>query len=147
MQSIGITNVLWSFVTSSPRTEITPLKVFEFAGAFEQAVMILLVLGMVAAVAVLIAKLSKSGRLPGGSAFLSALRLGGPILGGLGASWSLLNMTLGYANVGADLPLSVLAPGFAAAFLQIALGLKLGAIAGAAHWAVESRIDRQVLGA
>jgi biopolymer transport protein ExbB/TolQ len=55
-------------------------------------------------------------------------------------------MTLGYAGVGGDPPLKVLAPGIAEAFMQVGFGLLAGTIAVFAHWAVESRIDRQVLG-
>ena len=55
-------------------------------------------------------------------------------------------MTLGYANVPGEPPFKVLAPGFAESFLLIGLGLLAGTVAVLAHWAVESRIDRQVLG-
>src|SRR5215469_13100831 len=126
---------------------ITPVLVFAFAGPLQKLVMIVLILSIAAALVVLATKLSSGKRLSGGSAFLSGLRLGGPVIGGLGACSSLLMMTLGYANVGKDLPLVALAPGFAEAFLQVGLGFLAGAVAVLCHWAVESRIDRQVLGA
>jgi hypothetical protein len=129
-----------------PLHEITPLQVFEWSGPVQKLVVISLLLAIVAAIVVLAVKLSGGRRLAGGSTFLSGLRLGGPIVGALGACASLLSMTLGYAGVPGDPPLKILAPGFAEAFLQIELGLLAGAAAVFAHWAVESRIDRQVLG-
>ncbi|HXU99666.1 MAG TPA: hypothetical protein VG166_04135 [Caulobacteraceae bacterium] len=130
----------------SPHAPLTPWTVFELAAPLQQGLMVALALAMAAAAFVLATKLRGGRRLDGGSAYLSGLRLGGPIIGALGAAFSLLNMTLGYASVPGDLPLKVLAPGFAEAFLQIGLGCLAGVVAVGAHWAVESRIDRQVLG-
>jgi asparagine N-glycosylation enzyme membrane subunit Stt3 len=129
-----------------PLHPITPLNVFEWSGPLQKLVVIALCIAVVAAIVVLALKLSGGRRLAGGSTFLSGLRLGGPIIGALGACASLFAMTLGYAGVPGDPPLKILAPGFAEAFLQIGLGLLAGAVAVFAHWAVESRIDRQVLG-
>jgi MotA/TolQ/ExbB proton channel family len=125
---------------------ITAIDVFQFAGPLQKAVIIALLLAIVAALIVLAVKLAAGKRLDGGSAFLSGLRLGGPIIGGLGACWSLFNMTLGYAGVPGDPPFKIMAPGFAEAFLQIGLGFLVGVVAVFCHWAVVSRIDRQVLG-
>ncbi len=122
------------------------MDVFTTSPPLPMGVMLVLLASIIAAFVVLVIKLSRSRRLAGGSAFLSGLRLGGPILGGLGACISLLMMTIGYANVPGDLPLKALAPGFAEAFLQVGLGFLAGAVAVFCNWAVESRIDRQVLG-
>jgi hypothetical protein len=130
---------------SPPLHTITPWMVFELADPLQQGLMVALVLAMVAALIVLVRKLSRG--VDGASAYLSGLRLGGPVIGCLGASFSPLSMTLGYASVPGDLPLKVLAPGFAQAFLEIGLGSLAGVVAVCAHWAVEARIDRQVLGA
>jgi biopolymer transport protein ExbB/TolQ len=126
---------------------LTPLTVFEFAGPLQKFVMIILVVACVAALAVLALKLAGGKRLSGGSAFLSGLRLGAPIIGILGACDSGLNMTLAVASVPIDVTPKMLAPGIAESFLMVGLGFLAGAIAVVAHWAVESRIDRQVLGA
>jgi biopolymer transport protein ExbB/TolQ len=125
---------------------ITAIDVFQFAGPLQKAVVIALLAAMAAAVVVLAVKLASGKKLDGGSAFLSSLRLGGPILGGLGACWSLFNMTLGYAGVPGDPSPKIMAPGFAEAFLQVGLGFLVGVVAVLCHWAVTSRIDRQVLG-
>ena len=125
---------------------ITPALVFADATPLGKLIMVVLLAAMVAAVLVTILKLAGGKRLNGGSAFLSGLRLGGPIIGGLGACNSFLMMTIGIANVPAELPLKALAPGFAEAFMQIGVGFLAGAIAVLCNWAVESRIDRQVLG-
>lgn len=129
-----------------PVHHVTPADVFAFAAPMQKLLMLVLLASILAAFVVLFLKLSRGRRLTGGSAYLSGLRLGGPIIGGLGACASLFMMTLGYANVPGDLPLKVLAPGFAEAFLQVALGFLAGAVAVVCNWAVESRIDRQVLG-
>lgn len=128
-----------------PHFTITPWMVFELANPFQQMLMVALVLAMVAAVIVLVRKLTRG--VDGASAYLSGLRLGGPVIGCLGAAFSLLSTTLGYASIPGDLPLKALAPGFAQAFLEIGLGCLAGVVAVCAHWAVEARIDRQVLGA
>jgi hypothetical protein len=130
----------------APAHHITPADVFALGTPLMKLVVVLLIAAIIAAFVVLILKLASGKRLNGGSAFLSGLRLGGPIIGGLGACSSLLMMTIGYANVPGDLPLKVLAPGFAEAFLQVGMGFLAGAIAVVCNWAVESRIDRQVLG-
>jgi biopolymer transport protein ExbB/TolQ len=123
---------------------ITPVLVFANAATVPKIIVLALLVSAVAALVVLALKLQDK-RLAGGSAFLSGLRLGGPILGGFGACWSLFNMTLGVANVPVDLPLKALAPGFAEAFLMVGLGFLAGAVAVLANWVVESRIDRSVL--
>lgn len=126
---------------------ITPMDVFADAAPLQKLIIVVLLISIVAAVAAAVLKLRRGERLGGGSAFLSGLRLGGPILGGLGACWSLFTMSIGYANVPGDLPLKVLAPGFAESFLMIWLGFLAGVVAVLAHWAVEARVDRSVLGA
>ena len=125
---------------------VTPMDVITTSPPLPKLIMLVLVASIVAAFVVLLIKMSRGKRLAGGSAFLSGLRLGGPIIGGLGACISLLLMTIGYANVPGDLPLKALAPGFAEALLQVGLGFLAGAVAVFCNWAVESRIDRQVLG-
>jgi hypothetical protein len=125
---------------------ITAIDVFAFAGPLQKLLMTGLVVAAAAALAVLVLKLASGKRLAGGSPFLSGLRFGAPVIGILGACDSLLNMTLGYASLPGDAPLKVMAPGFAESFLQVGLGFLVGAIAVFAHWAVEARIDRQVLG-
>jgi hypothetical protein len=124
---------------------ITPMVVFANAETLQKLIIVALLASAVAAIVVLALKLRGGQRLAGGSAFLSGLRLGGPILGGFGACLSLLNMTIGYANVPGDLPLKVLAPGFAEAFFVVGLGFLAGAVAVVANWLVESRIDHSVL--
>jgi biopolymer transport protein ExbB/TolQ len=124
---------------------IRPIDLIGHAAPLQKLIVIILVIAIVAALAVLVMKLKDGKRLAGGSAFLSGLRLGGPIMGALGACSTLLNMSIGYANISGDPGLKILAPGFAECFFLIGLGLVAGTIAVFAHWAVESRIDRQVL--
>jgi hypothetical protein len=124
---------------------LTPVRVFAHAAPFAQAVMLGLAAATVAAIAICARRLRDGPALVGGSAFLSSLRLGGPLAGALGASYTLLNMTLGLSNVAETPPIKILAPGFAEAVLLIGLGFCAGATAAVCHWAVEARIDRAVL--
>jgi biopolymer transport protein ExbB/TolQ len=137
---------------SSPSPQIlaahlTPIGVFEDAPSVQKLIMIVLILAIPAAFAVLARKLAPGRRLAGGSAFLSGLRLGAPIIGLLGGCDAGLNMTLAVASIPIEPTLKMFAPGIAETFLMVGLGFFVGVIAVVAHWAVESRIDRQVLGA
>ncbi len=124
---------------------MTVANVFQNATPFVQMIMLALVLATLAALVVCGMKLMSGPSLSGGSAFLSGLRLGGPIAGGLGAAYSILNMCIGLANVAVTPTLKVLAPGFAEAVLMIGLGMFTGVVAVIANWAVEARVDRAVL--
>jgi hypothetical protein len=131
-----------------PKTEqihLTLFTIFERAARFQQALMIILILATVAALVVLALKLASGRRLSGGSAFLSGLRFGGPVIGLVGACYAALTMTIGIVNVPVAVTLKLLAPGFAEIFLIMGLGFLAGVIAVFANWMVESRIDRQVL--
>ncbi|KQW78887.1 MotA/TolQ/ExbB proton channel family protein [Brevundimonas sp. Root1279] len=124
---------------------LTLSGVFGDAAPTMKSLMILLVAAALAAVIVTGLKLAAGRRLTGGSAFVSALRMGGPLLGLLGASFVLLMGFVGIANVGEPVPMPVLAPGFAEAALLFFLGLFAGVVGVICHWIIESRIDRTVL--
>jgi biopolymer transport protein ExbB/TolQ len=126
---------------------LTPITVFQYAPPVQQFIIVVLILAMVAALVVLALKLSPGRRLSGGSAFLSGLRLGAPIVGLLGACHAGLYMTMAAASIKIEPSLKMFAPGIAESFEMVGLGFLAGAIAVVAHWAVESRIDRQVLAA
>jgi hypothetical protein len=133
--------------SKSDHVQITLATVFENAAPFQEALMVVLVLASIAALIVLALKLAPGKRLSGGSAFLSGLRLGGPIIGLLGACRAAFGMAKAAAEVSYPVTLKVLAPGFAEIFVMIGLGFLTGVIAVFANWMVESRIDRQVLNA
>jgi MotA/TolQ/ExbB proton channel family len=126
---------------------LTPFTVFQYAPPVQQFIIVVLIAAIVAAVIVLALKLSPGRRLSGGSAYLSGLRFGAPIVGLLGACHAGLYMTLAVASIPIEPTLKMFAPGVAESFEMVGLGFLAGAIAVVAHWAVESRIDRQVLGA
>lgn len=132
-----------------PRSDhiLTLFTVFEDAAPFQKALMFVLVLASVAALAVMALKLASGKRLSGGSAYLSGLRLGGPIIGLLGACRAAFGITRGLAHATVPVTLQVLAPGFAEIVVVFGLGVLTGVIAVFANWMVESRIDRQVLNA
>ena len=124
---------------------LTPMVVFQQAAAVEKLIMLSLSVAMLAALIVCAMKLASGPRLSGGSAFLSGLRLGGPIMGLLGAAWAGFSMALGLANTAGAVPLSLLAHGYSEVLLLVVLGFMAGVVAVIANWAVESRIDRSVL--
>ena len=123
---------------------VTPAAVFGDAAPAVKLIMLGLLASIAAAIVVCVLKLAK-GHLAGGSAYLSGLRVGGPLAGFLGAAWSGLRMAIGLANVTTAVPVNVLARGAAEVMLLIVLGLLTGAVAVIANWAVEARIDRAVL--
>lgn len=124
---------------------LTPAVVFMDAALFPKLIMLGLIGAVVATVVICARKLLAGPLLAGGSAFVSGLRLGGPLAGALGASYTALSSALGIANVPYEVTLKILAPGFAEAVLLVGLGLFAGAVAVVGHWALEARIDRDVL--
>lgn len=124
---------------------LTPAALFGNATPVVQFIILGLVALTLAAMIVCARKLTSGQRLAGGSAFVSGLRLGGPLAGFLGAAWGGLNMAIGLANLTRAVPVNVLARGWAEAMFLIVLGLLCGAVAVICHWAIEARIDRAVL--
>lgn len=133
-------------VTFAASPGITLGHVFGDAAPSVKLVMLLLVIGALVAVIVTVLKLASGRRLSGGSAYVSALRLGGPLLGLMGAAFGVLMSFIGIANAGETVPMAVLAPGFAEAVLLFLLGLLAGVVGVICHWIIEARIDRTVLG-
>lgn len=133
-------------VASAASPGITLGNVFGDAAPSVKLVMLLLVVGALAAMIVTALKLASGRRLSGGSAYISALRLGGPLLGLMGAMLVLLGGFIGMANAEGPVPIAVLAPGFAEAALLFLLGLLAGVVGVICHWIIEARIDRTVLG-
>ncbi len=127
-------------------SRLTLGMVFGDAAPSVKLVMLALVVGALAAVIVTLIKLASGRRLSGGSAYVSALRLGGPLLGLMGAVFVMLMGFIGIANVGEAVPMAVLAPGYAEAALLFLLGLLAGVVGVICHWIIEARIDRTILG-
>ena len=124
---------------------LTPALVFMDAAPPMKLIMLALAAATVAAIVICLRKLMAGPALVGGSAFLSCLRLGGPLIGALGASYTLLNAMLGLSNVAQTPSMQVMAPGFAEMVLMLGMGFCAGAVAAICHWLVEARIDKAVL--
>ncbi|WGM39732.1 MotA/TolQ/ExbB proton channel family protein [Caulobacter sp. NIBR1757] len=122
---------------------LNPTLVFLDATPAMKVVMLLLVALTLAAMAVCARKLMSGPDLSGGSSFLSALRLGGPLLGLLGGAYNGLMIFMGLSR--GPQPFYVVAPGLAESAMLVLLGLLCGVVAVVCHWAVEARIDRTVL--
>jgi hypothetical protein len=119
-------------------------EVFLYSNNFMKLIMLMLIAATIAAVVVAGIKLASGPRLTGGSAFLSALRLGGPLISLLGATYIALTCFMAVAQVG-ETSLAIWAPAIAEATLLLLLGLLSGVVAVIANWAVEARIDRALL--
>lgn len=107
--------------------------------------MLVVVIATVVAVAICIRKLMAGANLVGGSAFVKALRLGGPLLGLLGASYAAMNIFIGLASFSEPVNPVIYMPAVAEAFAVLIVGLISGVVAVIANWAIEARIDREVL--
>jgi hypothetical protein len=127
------------------QTRITPAVVFADAAPPMKIIMVLLLVAALAAIVVTVRKVLSGPRLTGGSTYLQALRLGGPLIGLLGAAYNVLMINIAIANVGQQPPYNVLAPGVAEAAFLFVLGLIAGVVAVICNWIVEARIDRAVL--
>lgn len=127
------------------QTRITPAVVFADAAPPMKLIMVLLLVAALAAIIVTVRKVLSGPRLTGGSAYLQALRLGGPLIGLLGAAYNGLMINIGIANSANPPPYEVLAPGVAEAAFIFVLGLIAGVVAVFCNWIVEARIDRAVL--
>ena len=123
---------------------LTPISIFFEAGPAMKAIILALVVAAIAAIVVTIRKVASGPHLTGGSAYLSALRLGAPLLGLLGAAFNGLMMFMALARFG-NQPINVLAPGLAEATFLVVLGLLVGVVGVVCHWIVEARVDRAVL--
>jgi len=124
---------------------LTPVMVFQNAAHPVQFIMIGLIAATLGAIGVCAVKLAKPAGDSGGSAYLSGLRVGGPLAGMLGAACTLLLLFLFISGINRPVSLNELAPGFAEALVLILLGFASGAVAVIGNWAVDSRIDRAVL--
>ncbi|WP_428150200.1 MotA/TolQ/ExbB proton channel family protein [Brevundimonas sp.] len=123
---------------------LTPVTIFFEAAPSIKAIILALVVAAIAAVVVTIRKVATGSHLTGGSAYLSALRLGAPLLGLLGATYNALLWFIAMARVGAP-TMQILAPGLAEATFLVVLGLLVGVVGVVCHWIVEARVDRAVL--
>jgi biopolymer transport protein ExbB/TolQ len=124
---------------------LTPSLVFMDAAPFPKLIMLGLIGAVIATLVICGKKLFAGPHLAGGSAFVSGVRLGGPLAGALGASYTMLMGFMGIANVDYPVTLKIIAPGLAEATFLLGLGLFAGAVAVVGHWALEARIDRDVL--
>jgi hypothetical protein len=124
---------------------MTPADILLNAAPVMKIVMLALIGATLAAIAITVRKVLSGPRLTGGSAFLQALRLGGPLIGLLGAAYNVLMINVALANIEPQPSYSVLAPGVAEAAFLFVLGLTAGVVAVICNWIVEARIDRAVL--
>jgi hypothetical protein len=123
----------------------TTLDLIMLADPTLKGLMIALLIAVLAALAVTGRKVMSGPNLTGGSNYLQALRLGGPLLGLLGAAYSFLMTTVAIAEIGQQPSYPVLAPSVAGAVFVVLLGLGAGLVAVMCNWVIEARIDHTVL--
>jgi len=141
---LGLAAALLVVPTVTYATPLSLTDVAANAAPVQQLLMLGIAIATLAAIIISVFKLLP-GRLSGGSAFVSSLRFAGPVAGILGAAYAAWRMCIGIATVPDTPSLKVLAPGFAEIATLIALGALSGIIAIVLTWAIEARIDRQVL--
>src|SRR5579871_2302026 len=95
------------------------LIVIAHTSFLQKVVLLALAVSMVAAVVVAGGKVASGRHLAGGSAFVSGLRVGGPVIGGLGAAYALMDSAIGIANTAGEPTLKLLAPGLAEAGMMV----------------------------
>ena len=140
-----------SFLVTAMATPVVAAPQLGFTGLvllshpIQKLVMLVLVIATLAAVAIAARKLMAGSSLVGGSAFVKALRLGGPLLGLLGASYAAMNIFIGLSGFSEPVNAVIFMPAVAEAFAVLIVGLVSGVIAVTANWAIEARIDREVL--
>lgn len=122
-----------------------PADILVNAAPLMKLMMLAVIVATLAAIIVTARKVLSGPRLTGGSAYLQALRLGGPLIGLLGAAYNALLINIAIANIGQQPSYPVLAPGIAEAVFLFVLGLISGVVAVICNWIVEARIDRAVL--
>ncbi len=140
----GLVAALLMAPAAAHATPLSFIDVAADAAPAQQCLMLAIVVATVAAIILSVFKLLP-GRLSGGSTFVSSLRFAGPVAGLMGAAYAGWKMCIGIATVAATPSLKVLAPGLAEIATLIALGALSGIIAIVLTWAIEARIDRQVL--
>jgi hypothetical protein len=130
--------------SAAERPMLTPVMVFADAAPFQKFLVLALLGAMIAAIAVAARKMAQGPAIAGGSAFISNLRSGGPLLGLLGATYSAFAGALGVVNFNPP-DMRVIAPGVAESLFVLTLGVLAGCVAVVCHWAIESRLDKAVL--
>src|SRR5688500_9192540 len=130
----GFGAALTFVATAGGAHAMTPAAIFFNAAPTLKGLMFLLLGATGAAIVVTARKVMSGPRLSGGSAFLQALRLGGPLIGLLGAAWNVLMINIAIANIGQQPSYPVLAPGVAEAVFLFVLGLVTGVVAVICNW-------------
>lgn len=118
---------------------LTPARIFGDAAPLQKVIILALFVAILSAFGVAAARLVKGPAHRWGAGFVSSLRLGGPLLGLLGATYSTLNGFVGLANVPVTPPLRVIAPGVAESLFVLGLGILAAVAAVFAHWAMEAK--------
>ena len=101
--------------------DVSLFSVFQNSAPIQKLLIIALAIACVTAVVLALTKISSSRRPKDGSAFLSGLRLGGPILGLLGACRAAYGISVGLAYSPGPITLQMLAH-----CLHCRVGKKLG---------------------
>ena len=132
-----------AFEIVPPAERLTLGDVFADAALANQAIMAGLLIATAAAVVLWAVRLSRKVDVTGSSlTYFRALKGAGPLLGLLGASYTLLGGFMGLANTRPSPPMNVLAPGFAEATLEVAIGLFAATVAVLCERHLEGRIRR-----
>lgn len=130
-----------------PAQRLRFIDLFADASLANRGLMLLLALAAGAAIVLwVVGRLRTMGSEPsravGGLRYLKGMWVGSLLLGLLGASFTVLSMCVGLANVRPTPSVAILAPGFAEALFQVTLGLLAAAVAVICHQDLDARLRR-----
>ena len=135
--------LLMSLPTHDADQLLTPAGIFGDAAPFQKLIILTLESAILAAAGISAVKVVRG---QGGSSFVSTLRVAGPLLGMLGATYSTLNGFIGLSNVATPPPITVIAPGVAESLFVFGLGILAATVAVIGCWAMQAR-SRAAIGA
>ena len=127
---------------SAAERPLRPIHIFGDSAPLQKLI-ILFLAGSIVATGVIVARALTSRRPSSGSAFVSGLKTGGPLVGLLGALYSFMNGAIGVANIPITPTARIIAPGVAESLFVLGLGVLAGAVAAFAHAFIEARSARQ----
>ena len=124
---------------------LTPARIFGDSAPLQKLIILFLVASIIATIALVTTRLVRGRALSGGSRFVGGLRVGGVLLGALGATYSAMNGMVGIANVPITPTMKVLAPGIAESLFVFGLGVLAASVAVFGYEALQARTGTAAL--
>lgn len=130
-------------ICQAAEAPLTPARIFGDSAPLQKLIILFLVASIFATLALVAVRLVR-GR-GAGSTFVGGLRVGGVLVGALGATYSAMNGMVGIANVPITPTMKVLAPGIAESLFVFGLGVLAASIAVFAYGPLQARKETAAL--